>query len=188
MYYCSGRANGHTCASPASVRMVDADAEVMRQLTMRLAAMDLGDPILGAIAERWHKLTLPAQEGDRAILEAKRGDIRSRIASLDEARYGRGEFDTIEDVARWTRLRASLIERRSAVQAALEKLGPPPAFDIGVLLHIYRNHDTWQELSLDRQCALLGVAVQAVVIKSARRGRVPLDERVRIILAGELGE
>lgn len=26
MYYCSGRANGHTCASPASVRMVDADA------------------------------------------------------------------------------------------------------------------------------------------------------------------
>lgn len=53
----------------------------MRQLTMRLAAMDLDNPILGAIAERWLKLTMPAQEGDRAILEAKLGDIRSRIAA-----------------------------------------------------------------------------------------------------------
>jgi site-specific DNA recombinase len=160
MYYCSGRANGHICASPASVRMVDADAEVMRQLTMRLAAMDLDDPILGAIAERWLKLTMPAQEGDRAILEAKLGDIRSRVASLDEARYGRGEFD---------------------------KLGPPPAFDIGVLLDTYRSREAWQELTLHHQRALLGVAVQEVVIKSARRGKVPLDERVRVILAGEQG-
>jgi site-specific DNA recombinase len=187
MYYCSGRANGHICVSPASVRMVDADAEVMRQLTMRLAAMDLDDPILGAIAERWLKLTMPAQEGDRAILEAKLGDIRSRIASLDEARYGRGEFDTVEDVARWEQLRANLIEQRSAVQAALDELGPPPAFDIGVLLDTYRSREAWQELTLHHQRALLGVAVQEVVIKSARRGKVPLDERVRVILAGEQG-
>lgn len=159
----------------------------MRQLTMRLAAMDLDNPILGAIAERWLKLTMPAQEGDRAILEAKLGDIRSRIASLDEARYGRGEFDTVEDMARWEQLRANLIEQRSAVQAALDELGPPPAFDIGVLLDSYRSREAWQELTLHHQRALLGVAVQEVVIKSARRGQVPLDERVRVILAGEQG-
>jgi site-specific DNA recombinase len=185
MYYCSGRANGHSCADPASVRMIDADAEVMRQLTMRLAAMDLDDPILGAIAERWLKLTMPAQEGDRAILEAKLDDIRGRIASLDAARYGRGEFDTVEDVARWERLRANLIEQRSAVQAALDELGPLPAFDIGVLLDTYRSREAWQELPLHHQRALLGVAVQEVAIKSARRGRVPLEERVRVFLAGE---
>ena len=77
--------------------------------------------------------------------------------------------------------------RRSAVRADLDELGPPQAFDIGVLPDSYRSREAWQELTLHHQRALLGVAVQEVVIKSARRGKVPLDERVRVILAGEQG-
>ncbi len=184
-YKCNGRVHGYGCTAPGWATVGQADAEAVRQLTFRLAAMEPDDPILGAIAARWLRLRMPEQEGDRSILDGKLSDIRARIANLDEARYGRGEFETAEDIARWEQLRRNLLEQRSAVQAALDELGPPPALDLGDLLDTFRSRPAWDALPLAQKRMLLSVAVAKVWIRHPQKGQVPIEDRIQVLLVGE---
>jgi site-specific DNA recombinase len=168
-----------------------ADAEAVRQLTQRLAAMDPDDAIFQAIAERWRKLTIAEGEGEgegegeRATLEARLADVRERISALEEARYLRGEFDAPEDVDRWERMLARLKEQRRGLLAARDKLGPPPAFQVGFLLDALQSREAWAALSLHEQRVLFMVAVDRVMISETKGQTVPIHERVRVVLHGE---
>jgi DNA invertase Pin-like site-specific DNA recombinase len=184
-YYCVHRMHGHPCPVPGRVFVEEADAEAVRQLTFRLSAMEPDDPILQAVADRWLKLQMPAQEGDRALLTAKQEAIRARIASLDEARYGRDEFPEPEDIERWQRLRRNLMEQRKAVQAALDELGPPPSFDLGELLDTFRSRQSWEEMPLTQRRVLLSIAVEKVLLGSMKGDQVPIEDLVTVVLVGE---
>jgi hypothetical protein len=161
-----------------------ADAEVMRQLRMRLAAMGPDDPVLGAIAERWRELTMPEGEGDRAVLQSRLDAVRGRIVDLEEARYVRGEFSTVDDVARWDGMMTRLKVQRDAVLQELEELGPPPDFDLTTLRATY-GEEVWDAAPLPQQRRWLQVAVTRVMIASSQRRKVPARDRVRVVLAGE---
>jgi len=185
LYYdCGGAGGGRTCPAAASIKVETADAEVMRQLRTRLAAMEPDDPILGAIAERWREFTMPEGEGERALLQARLDAVRGRIVDLEEARYVRGEFATADDVARWDGMMARLKLQRDAVLQEIEELGPPPDFDLTTLRATYSS-EVWDATPLPQRRKWLQVAVAKVLVTSARRRKLPAADRVRVILVGE---
>jgi DNA invertase Pin-like site-specific DNA recombinase len=185
-YRCSSIAHGYGCSARAHIRADPADAEVKRQLTARLAAMKPDDPVLGAIAERWRKFAVPEGEGERVALEGQRDAIRARIVDLEEARYVRGEFDSIEEVTRWDGMMNRLRAQRDAVLAALDQLGPPADFDLAVLLDTYQSREAWDEAPLAHRRELLKIAVDKVKITPAHGNRsIPIADRIRLVLAGE---
>jgi site-specific DNA recombinase len=183
-YECSAAGAGRTCPASAYIQVEKADAEVMRQLRTRLAAMESDDPILGAIAERWRELTMPEGEGERAVLQSRLDAVRGRIVDLEEARYVRGEFSTADDIARWDGMMARLKAQRDAVLQELEELGPPPDFDLTTLRATY-GEEVWDAAPLPQRRKWLQVAVGKVIIASAQRRKVPARDRVRVVLAGE---
>jgi DNA invertase Pin-like site-specific DNA recombinase len=184
-YRCSSYLAGRPCPRKATINVARADAEVVRQLTLRLAAMEPDEEIFQAIADRWRKLTLAEGEGERATLEARVADVGDRIGRLEEARYLRGEFDTPEDVERWDRMMARLKEQRRALLTARDKLGPPPTFEVGFLLDTLQSREAWAALSLHEQRILLMVAADRVMILGSAGETLPVDERVRVVLHGE---
>jgi site-specific DNA recombinase len=184
-YVCSSFMAGRPCPRKSTVNVARADAEAVRQLTQRLAAMDPDDVIFQAIAERWRRLTMAEGEGERATLEARLADVRERITALEEARYLRGEFDAPEDVDRWERMLARLKEQRRVLLAARDKLGPPPAFQVGFLLDALQSREAWAALSLHEQRTLFMVAVDRVMISESKGQTVPIHERLRVVLHGD---
>jgi site-specific DNA recombinase len=183
-YECSAAGAGRTCPASAYIQVEKADAEVMRQVRTRLAAMEPDDPILGAIAERWRELTLPEGEGERAVLQSRLDAVRGRIVDLEEARYVRGEFSTVDDVARWDGMMTRLKVQRDAVLRDLEELGPPPDFDLTTLRATY-SAEVWDATPLPQRRRWLQVAVARVIIASSQRRKVPARDRVRVVLVGE---
>src|SRR5574341_878955 len=153
----------------------------MRQLRTRLAAMEPGDPILDAIAER---ATLPDDEGARAVLRSHLDAVRGRIVDLEEARYVRGQFTTPDDLTRWDGMMTRLKLQRDAVLRELDELGPPPDFDLNSLRASYGS-DAWAVTSLLQRRRLLQVAVAKVLVGSAHKRPVPAMDRVRVVLVGE---
>jgi DNA invertase Pin-like site-specific DNA recombinase len=185
-YRCGSIVQGYGCRARAWIRADEADEEVMRQLTARLAAMEPDDPILGAIAERWRRFAMPEGEGERAALEGQRDAIRARIVDLEEARYVRGEFDSSEEIARWETMMQRLKAQRDAVLDAMDQLGPPTDFDLGMLLDTYQSREAWDATPLAQRRELLKIAVDKVRILPAHRSRsIPVADRVRLVLAGE---
>jgi site-specific DNA recombinase len=183
-YECSAAGAGRTCPASAYIQVEKADAEVMRQVRTRLAAMEPDDPILGAIAERWRELTMPEGEGERAVLQSRLDAVRGRIVDLEEARYVRGEFSTVDDVARWDGMMTRLKVQRDAVLQDLEELGPPPDFDLTTLRATY-SAEVWDATPLPQRRRWLQVAVARVIIASSQRRKVPARDRVRVVLLGE---
>jgi site-specific DNA recombinase len=185
LYYdCAGAGAGRTCPAAASIKVETADAEVMRQLRLRLAAMEPNDPILGAIAERWRELTMPEGEGERAVLQSRLDAVRGRIVDLEEARYVRGEFASADDVVRWDGMMTRLKLQRDAVLREIEELGPPPDFDLTTLRATYSSK-VWDATPLPQRRRWLQVAVAKVLVSSARRRKLPAADRVRVVLVGE---
>ena len=185
-YRCSSMTHGYGCPGRAYIRADTADAEVKRQLTARLAAMDPDDPILGAIAERWRSFAMPEGEDERVVLESQRDAIRSRIVDLEEARYVRGEFDSVDEITRWDGMMSRLKAQRDAVLDAIEQLGPPADFDLAILLDTYQSREAWDETPLAHRRELLKIAVGKVRITPAYRSRsIPVADRIRLVLAGE---
>jgi site-specific DNA recombinase len=185
LYYdCGGAGGGRACPAAASIKVETADAEVMRQLRIRLAAMEPNDPILGVIAERWRELTMPEGEGERALLQSRLDAVRGRIVDLEEARYVRGEFASADDVARWDGMMSRLKVQRDAVLQEIEELGPPPDFDLTTLRASYSDR-VWDATPLPQRRKWLQVAVAKVLVSSARRRKLPAADRVRVILVGE---
>jgi site-specific DNA recombinase len=164
--------------------MEDADAEVIRQLRTRLAVLEPDDPILDAIAERWRDLTMPEDEGERAIIQSRLNRVRGRIVDLEEARYVRAEFTSPEDVARWDGMMARLKAQRVVLLEELEALGPPPDFDLNTL-HASYEGGAWEAASLAKRRGLLEVAIATIIIAPAHRRQIPAKDRVKVFLAGE---
>lgn len=184
-YRCGNVIHTGNCSAPAYIKVSDADEEVRHQLTKRLAAMELDDPILESIAERWRQLEMPEGEDERAVLKSRLDEVRSRVIDLEEARYVRGEFDTAEEIARWESMMERLKAQRGAVADALGELGPPAEFDLGVLLDTYQSRERWDAAPLRHRRELLKVSVDRVVLLSAHRRKVPAADRVQVVLVGE---
>jgi site-specific DNA recombinase len=164
------------------------EREVERRFLARLSALESGDPLLERIAERWLTLAMPDDYAGRAILEEKFRDAKAGIADLYEARYARGEFSSHEDIARYESIRKRLAEQRDEARDALAKLGPPPTLDLAGLLDTELSGEAWPHLPLQRQRALLGLAVSRVyVLPSGGRDRpaLPPEDRVHPVWIGE---
>jgi DNA invertase Pin-like site-specific DNA recombinase len=187
-YRCVTFSDGTHCPERAYITARDAEEEVRRQLLTKLAAMEPDDPILKAIAERWRELTMPEGEGERAVLDARLDAVRGRILDLEEARFIRGQYVSAEDAARWDVMMARLAAQRDALLDAKEQLGPSPDFDLAILLDDYLSEEAWKALPTARRREVLKVAVDKIVIAPGRRGTVPVEERVRVILAEEEAE
>jgi site-specific DNA recombinase len=183
-YRCGTWSRSSPCPGRAEIRIDHADEEVMRQLRLRLGAMEPNDPILDAIAERWRELTMPEDEGERAVLQSRLGAVRARIVDLEEARYIRGDFTAADDIARWDRMMDRLKVQRDAVLQNLEELGPPPDFDPASLRAAYASQ-TWDATPMPQRRRLLQIAVAKVIVKRAERRGVPASDRVRVVLVGE---
>jgi site-specific DNA recombinase len=184
LYRCNTYAMAAHCSARASIRVMNADEEVMRQLRLRLGALEPGDPILDAIAENWREVMMPEDEGERAVFQSRLDAVRARIVDLEEARYVRGDFTTSDDVARWDRMMERLKVQRDAVLQDLEELGPPPDFDLASLRASY-DAEAWDETPLPQRRRLLRVAVAKVVITRPERRGAPASDRVRVVLVGE---
>jgi site-specific DNA recombinase len=187
-YRCVSLSDGTQCPSRVYIKAAEAEAEVRRQLLTKLAAMEPDDPILGVIAERWRELTMPEGEGERAVLDSRLDAVRGRILDLEEARFIRGQYVSPEDAARWDVMMARLKAQRDALLDAKEQLGPSPDFDLAILLDDYLSEEAWSALPTARRREILKVAVDKIVISPGRRGQVPVEERVRVFLAGEDAE
>ena len=186
-YRCSSPSLGHNCPAGAYIKISDADVEVMRQLRLRLGAMDPDDPILGAIGVRWRELTMPEGEGERAVLQSRLDAVRGRIVDLEEARYIRGEFPTADDVVRWDGMIDRLKVQRDDVVHDLEELGPLPDLDLNTL-RATCGVEVWDATPLPQRRKLLQVAVAKVIVASAHKRPVPAKDRVRVVLVGEESE
>jgi site-specific DNA recombinase len=183
-YRCGTLSDGRPCPAPPHIRIDDADEEVMRQLRIRLGVLEPDDLILGAIAERWREFTMPAGEGERAVLQSRLDAVRGRIVDLEEARYVRGDFATADDVARWDAMMSRLRVQRDAVLQDLEELGPPPDFDLTSLRATYAS-EAWDATPMPQRRKLLQITVAKVIVTRARRRQVPARDRVRVVLVGE---
>jgi site-specific DNA recombinase len=186
-YRCSSPSLGHTCPAGAYIQVSDADEEVMRQLRLRLGAMEPDDPIVGAIAERWRELTMPEDEGERVVLQSRLDAVRGRIVDLEEARYIRGEFPTAHDAVRWDGMMDRLKVQRDNVVHDLEELGRPPDLDLNTL-RAACSVEVWNPTPLSQRRKLLQVAVAKVIVASAHRRPVRAKDRVRVVLVGEESE
>jgi hypothetical protein len=184
LYRCNTYVYAAHCPARASIRVDDADEEVMRQLRLRLGALEPGDPILDAIAENWRELMMPEDEGERAVFQSRLDAVRARIVDLEEARYVRGDFTTGDDIARWDAMMERLKVQRDAVLQDLEELGPPPDFDLASLRASY-DVEAWDQTPLPQRRRLLQVAVDKVIVRRAERRMAPAKDRVRVVLVGE---
>jgi site-specific DNA recombinase len=183
-YRCGTWSRSSPCPARAEIRIDHADEEVVSQLRTRLGAMEPDDPILDAIAENWRDLTMPEDEGERAVLQFRLDAVRARIVDLEEARYVRGDFITDDDIARWDGMMDRLKMQREAVLQDLDELGPPPDFDLNSLRARFES-EAWDATPMPQRRGLLQVAVAKVVIKRAARRGAPATDRVRLVLVGE---
>jgi site-specific DNA recombinase len=132
---------------------------------------------------------MPEGEDERVVLESRREAIRARIVDLEEARYVRGEFDSVDEITRWDGMMSRLKAQRDAVLDAIEQLGPPADFDLAVLLDTFHSREAWDEAPLAHRRELLKIAVDQVRITPAYRSRLtPVADRVRLVLDGEESE
>jgi site-specific DNA recombinase len=97
----------------------------------------------------------------------------------------RGEFAMADEIARWVTMMGRLKAQRDAIEDALDELGPPPDFDIGILLDTHLSRDAWEAATVAQRRELLKVAVDQVIIAPAHRRRISASDRVRVVLAGE---
>jgi hypothetical protein len=83
-------------------------------------------------------------------------------------------------LSRYERLRAKLIESRSAVLSALDTLGPPPMLDIAALLETQLTPEAWEQTPSQRKRDILKLAVQRVYVWRGKRWMQPAEERIQI--------
>ena len=186
-YRCSSPSLGHNCPAGAYIKASDADEEVMRQLRLRLGAMEADDPLVAALAARWRELAIPEGEGERATLHSHLDAVRRRIVDLEEARYVRGEFVAADDIIRWDGMMDCLKAQRDAVLLEFEELGPSPDFDLTSLRAAFASA-AWDVSSMLQRRTFLHVAVAKVIVTAAHKRPVPAKDRVTVVLVGDKRE
>ncbi len=164
-YRCVAKAHGHPCAG-FSLVITDLERLVADRVLSRLAAMELDDPMLVAVARRWLTTYAPEYDAERGEFDTKAQTLRARLEALEVARWERGEFDDSEGAARYDRLRSRISEQLAAVEAALSKL-PEPVVDLSMLLDPEEAMEALGEgdgKALEARRDVLGLVLQRVYL------------------------
>jgi site-specific DNA recombinase len=181
-YRCMAARQGNTCPG-ASAIVARVDQYVTNAFLTRVPALEPGDPLLEAIADRWVHRADPELFAKRDAITAELADTEARMADLEDARYVRGEFTGAAAVARYDRLAARLNGRIDGLRADLAKL-PTPDADISPLLNGVQLREAWEPANPDDRRDLLKLAMDRVEITKARQGvRFVAEERVTIVWA-----
>jgi DNA invertase Pin-like site-specific DNA recombinase len=185
-YCCQSRRLGHPCDGYANAQIAAVDRAVAVAFTARLAALEPGDPLLDAVAERWIARTDPDVIQSRATISAALEDAEARLADLEDARYLRNEFDGPEAVKRWTRLHAHLSARVAGLRVNLSEHALPDA-DISALLDAEQTREAWELATVAERRALLALAIDSIEVAPSRgRGfRFDPAERLRVTWADQ---
>ncbi|MFJ1756663.1 recombinase family protein [Kitasatospora sp. NPDC088134] len=178
-YQCMARRAGNQC--PGASAMADrVDEYVSERFLSMLPALELDDPMLVAIADRWVKRADPETFAKRDAIADEIADQEARLADLEDARYVRGEFDRPGALDRYDRLAARLQSRIDGLRADLTAL-PLPAVDITPLLDGELLRPAWTAATQDQKRDRLSLAIDGVFISKGQRGKrfIP-EQRVRI--------
>lgn len=178
-YNCQHRAAGGACPGPASAWRPAIERYVVEAWAARLHSADDDDPLLIAVAERWHALTRP-EEGDE-IREA-RAEYKAASEALDKFHADdRAGFYTGRS-AKYRIPQKNAAERRLDVaEQRLNGLTGEGRVDITWLIEGHAA-ETWHAADPQLQRDLIHLAIDTVTVtkSNGQGGRFKGDERVTI--------
>ena len=172
---------GDSCPRPLSVTIAVLEETVKRAWASKLAALELDDPMLHAVAERWLARNNPAPIREREELSSRLRTLDAKVDAADHDHYVRGALSA----ERYARVASALGEQISRVQAALAEL-PEPEANISALLDPELSLPAIMAAPVLEARALLRLAIDHVIVTPAPRPGAPFrpHERVRIVWAG----
>ncbi|MDF3143175.1 MULTISPECIES: zinc ribbon domain-containing protein [unclassified Streptomyces] len=178
-YQCMARRAGNQCVG-ASALADRVDEHVVASFLAKIPALELDDPLLIAMADRWVKRSDPETFAKRDAITREIQDEEARLADLEDARYVRGEFKGAAAVERYNRLTERLRDRIEGLRADLAKL-PMPSVNVGPMLDGVLLHEAWVSSTDENRRDRLSLAIDRVEVTKGKRGQrfVP-EQRVRI--------
>ncbi|MCM2514972.1 zinc ribbon domain-containing protein [Streptomyces griseoincarnatus] len=178
-YQCMARRAGNQCIG-ASALAEAVDQYVSEQFLTKLPALEPGDPLLIAMADRWARRADPQTLVRRDVLTAEIQDEEARLADLEEARYVRGEFSGAAAVERYNRLSERLRGRIEGLRADLNRV-PMPSADLTPMLDGLSLREAWADATNEDRRGRLSLALDRVEVSKGVRGqRLIPEQRVRI--------
>jgi site-specific DNA recombinase len=170
------------------IRAEPLDRWVASRALSKLAALEPGDPLLDAVAERWVAQYAPADVAGRRKLEEEAAEAEAALRDLEQGRYVRQEFPGPEGLERYGEIHTTLSDLLTLKRQAVADL-PPVRPDLGPLLDLELSREAWEVATLEDRRAILGLVVDAVIVEPVGRGRqMDPSERCRIVWAGESAE
>jgi len=181
-YQCSRHRMGRNCVG-VSVSAERFDRYVEQMVRSRVAAMQLGDPLMEVVLERMARRNHPELYQKRDAIQEEIATLQKRRFDLEEARYLRGEFDGKEGIDRYLRVARRLSERLEHLRGAAERASQPlmsrSAAPKEVLVQLVDGAD-----SLEERRILLKLPVDRVSVQPGRIGaRFDGDSRVVVVWA-----
>lgn len=173
---------GDPCPRPLSVTIEVLEEAVKRAWASKLAALELDDPLLHAVAERWLARNDPAPIREREELTERLRTLEAKVAAADHDHYVRGSLST----ERYARVAQALGGQIARVHADLAEL-PEPEANISALLDPELSLPAIMTAPVLEARALLRLAIDRVIVTPAPRPGAPFrpHERVRITWADE---
>lgn len=169
---------GGTCPSPLSVQRSALESYVISEWSARLSNLDIDDPLLTAVAERWTALQRPEETEElreaQQALKSAQAELQ-RFHSDDRAGFYKGRSAQYRLPAKEAAEKAV-----EAAEGAVEGLSGG-WLDVGWLLEGMAG-DYFTRADLATQRDLIGIAIERVVVRKApaQGARFVGDERVRI--------
>ncbi|MFF1644935.1 recombinase family protein [Streptomyces sp. NPDC058240] len=182
-YQCWSHRSGNQCIGASA--LADAvDAYVTERFLTKVPALDLDDPLLIAIADRWVHRVDPETFAKRDAIAVEVQDEEARLADLEDARYVRGEFTGPAAIDRYNRLTERLRGRIDGLRDDLGKL-PMPSMDVRPMLDAVQLREAWGDSTVDDRRDRLSLAIDRVEVSKGKRGaRLIPEQRIRIRWAG----
>jgi DNA invertase Pin-like site-specific DNA recombinase len=168
-YRCGSRSHGHTC-SGVSVRAEEVEAEVAFRVLSRLAALDVEDPLLAAVAERWTATERP-EEVDRRRIAAE--DVEAARTALE--RIEDAFADGLLERERYARQRERLMGRLERAEKRVAEM--PATVDVSILLDGVLSREAWDDANTEARRVTLGLALAGVDVVKDEAGGVRLIPR-----------
>jgi site-specific DNA recombinase len=164
-YRCRGKDAGLQACPGNLIRADLAEDAVVASLLGRMAALEPGDPLLDAVARRWLAWKAPAEVEARTAAEGRLAELEGRMAELEDAYYVRGDLPADRFRRLSDTLGAEVARARSAVGALAV-----PEVDLGPLLDPVLAREAWAVASLEDRRAILGLAVEVVLVTPSKAG------------------
>ncbi|MEU7156169.1 recombinase family protein [Streptomyces chrestomyceticus] len=178
-YQCMARRAGNQCIG-ASALAETVDQYVTEQFLTQLPALQPGDPLIAAIADRWVHRVDPETFAKRDALTAEIHDEEARLADLEDARYVRGEFSGAAAVERYNRLSGRLRGRIDGLRGDLHRLPTPPV-DVSWMLDGVTLREVWTGATNEDRRERLSLAMDRVEVSKGVRGqRIIPEQRIQI--------